>query len=67
MRIASHYRFPPAPLGWGAAMNLFSLVFALILAVLFTILLLLFIAAVEGKAPKTAPEPGHAAEMQKDR
>ncbi len=62
MRLAHREHFPGLSPAWGAAMNLFSLVFALILAVLFT-LLLLYIEAVERrKAPTTpAPEPHKAA------
>ena len=65
MRIAHREHFPGAVIGWGPAMNLFSLIFALILAVLFTIMLLLFIAAMEGrKAPPAPPEPHRAAELR---
>ncbi len=55
--------FPGAVFGWGAAMNLFSLIFALILAVLFTILLLLFVHEVERKQPPVRSEPSHTAEV----
>ncbi len=67
MRLAHQERFPPGALGWGAAMNLFSLAFALILAILFALLLLVFVEVVEKKAPRPAPESGHAAEVQKAR
>lgn len=45
-------------------MNLFSLIFALILAVLFTILLLLFVEAAQRKAPPAPPEPHRAADLR---
>jgi hypothetical protein len=45
-------------------MNLFSLLFALLLAVLFTILLLLFVGAVERKAPSAPTEPHRAAQLR---
>ena len=64
MRVAHRQHFPGAAIGWGAAMNMFSLIFALILAVLFTILLLLFIEAAEPKAPPAPSEPHHAAELR---
>ncbi|MBZ5569686.1 MAG: hypothetical protein LAN64_17805 [Acidobacteriia bacterium] len=64
MRVAHRQQFPGAAIGWGAAMNLFSLIFALILAVLFTILLLLFVEAAQRKAPPAPPEPHRAADLR---
>jgi hypothetical protein len=64
MRVAHREHFPGTAIGWGPAMNLFSLIFVLILAVLFTIVLLLFFSAMERKAPPAAPEPHRAAELR---
>ncbi len=65
MPLTHREHFPTVAPGWGAAMNLFSLVFALILAVLFTLLLLYIEAAERRKAPAMpAPEPRHTAEIR---
>ncbi len=65
MRLAHREHFPGVSPAWGVPMNLFSLVFALILAVLFTLLLLFIEAAERKKAPTTpAPEPHQAAQLR---
>jgi hypothetical protein len=64
MRVAHREHFPGTGMAWGPALNLFSLLFAFILAVLFTIVLLWFIAAMERKAPPAPAEPHRAAEVR---
>ncbi|HET7184504.1 MAG TPA: hypothetical protein VFI82_07450 [Terriglobales bacterium] len=60
MRAAHHHDFH-APPAW-TNMNLFSLVFALVLAVMFLLLLLVYFGALERNKPQALPpEPAHAA------
>lgn len=61
MRAAHHHDFHDTPLAW-TNMNLFSLVFALVLAVMFLLLLLVYFGALERNKPQALPpEPAHAA------
>lgn len=58
----STHRHEHAPLGWTSSMNLFSLMFALLLALAFIVLLMLFFEIMQrDRTPRHIPtEPTHA-------
>jgi Tfp pilus assembly protein PilW len=63
--IAAHrYNFRRAPLGWTSAMNLFSLMFALLLALAIIVLLLLCFYLMQRQAPPSQAEPAHTAALR---
>jgi uncharacterized membrane protein len=61
--IAAHrYNFRRAPLGWTSAMNLFGLVFALLLALAIVVLLMLCFELMQRQAQPAQAEPAHTAQ-----
>ena len=63
--IAAHrHNFHRAPLVWPSAMNLFSLMFALLLALAIIVLLLLCFDLMQRQAPPAQAEPAHTAALQ---
>lgn len=63
--IAAHrHDFHRAPLGWTSAMNLFSLMFALLLALAIIVLLLLCFYLMQHQAPPAQAEPERTAALQ---
>jgi hypothetical protein len=63
--IAAHrHDLHRAPLGWASAMNLFSLMFALLLALAIIVLLLLCFYLMQRQAPPPQAEPAHTAALQ---
>ena len=58
------HNFHRAPLGSTSAMNLFSLMFALLLALAIIVLLLLCFYFMQRQAPPAQAEPAHAAALQ---
>jgi hypothetical protein len=63
--IATHrHNFDRAPLGGTSAMNLFSLMFALLLALAIIVLLLLSFDLMRRQAPPAEAEPAQTAALQ---
>jgi uncharacterized protein YpmS len=63
--IAAHrHDFHRAPLGWTSAMNLFSVMFAVLLALAIIVLLLLCFHLMQRQATPAQPEPAHTARLQ---
>jgi hypothetical protein len=51
MRVIHQHDFHGAPLGWNSSMNLFSLMFALLLALAFLVLMMLYFDLMPRKTP----------------
>ena len=64
MFAAHRHNFDRVPLGWTSAMNLFSLMFALLLTLAIIVLLLLCFYLMQHEAPPARAEPAHAAALQ---
>jgi uncharacterized protein YpmS len=64
MLAAHRHDFHRAPLGWTSAMNLFSLMFALLLALAIIVLLLLCFHVMQRQGPPAQAEPAHTAALQ---
>ena len=64
MLAAHRHNYHRAPLGWTSAMNLFSLMFALMLALAIIVLLLLCFYLMQRQAPPAQAEPAHTAALQ---
>jgi hypothetical protein len=63
--IAAHrHDFHRAPLGWTSAMNLFSVMFALLLALAIIVLLLLCFYLMQRQGPPAQAEPLHTAQVR---
>ena len=62
MIAADRHNFHRAP--WPSATNLFSLMFALLLALAIVVLLLLYFDLMQRQAPPAQAEPAHAAALQ---
>jgi uncharacterized protein YpmS len=63
--IAAHrHGLHRTPLGWTSAMNLFSLMFALLLALAIIVLLLLCFYLMQRQSPPAQTEPAHTAALQ---
>lgn len=63
--IAAHrHDFHRAPLGWTSAMNLFSVMFAVLLALATIVLLLLCFHVMQRQGPPEQAEPAHTARLQ---
>ena len=63
--LATHrHNFHRAPLVWPSPMNLFSLMFALLLALAIVVLLLLCFGLMQRQAPPAQAEPARAAQVR---
>ena len=63
--IAAHrHYFHRTPLGWTSAMNLFSLMFALLLALGIVVLMLLCLYLMQRQASPAHAEPAHTAQVR---
>lgn len=63
--IATHrHNYQRLPLGWTSGMNLFSLMFALLLALALVVLLMVCFDLMQRQTPPKQAEPAHTAALQ---